>query len=383
MDETNPPKFLDLLEEYEADDIATKISEIQTSMQDIQSKLSKRRPVQRERKALNIKVKDLVEQFFNVGVRPIIANSDAKGRVLDLSKESSLLLRDILVLATSGMDAQELKGKIMDHTAKFADSVWKSSGVTHIDAVDNEDHMWQPDPTITHYEDDNGELDRFNETFFIPELGASERHRQNQHAEDDDPCAITLEYKWEGQVFFDDQNENKEEDTCGRRGEDVDMEEKVEEPPAMLQPWYNPSVSSSKSGHSPPDSDDESEGGPESDVEEGSNDMVDGHNDQLNIEPKTQTRLSSPMDAYEDDNEQLNEGGQESDVVEGSNDVVDGHDDQSDSSLSRAIEEPKRLERVMSAERAERAGRGNSGQVGVRRDTMDEDEDWDPSPLGL
>lgn len=88
-------------------------------------------------------------------------------------------------------------------------------------------------------------MDRFNESFCIPELGASEKRRQNQHAEDDDPCARTLEYEWEGQVFFGDQNENKEEDACGRRGEDVDMEEKVEEPPAMLQPWYNPSVSSS------------------------------------------------------------------------------------------------------------------------------------------
>ncbi|KAF7947578.1 hypothetical protein EAE96_008662 [Botrytis aclada] len=89
-------------------------------MEDIENKEKKRRPVKKEKKTLDIKIKELKEQVFDFGVRPTIANADTQGRTLNLSPESVLLLRKILILVTSGMEMTALRDKLLEYTNEFA-----------------------------------------------------------------------------------------------------------------------------------------------------------------------------------------------------------------------------------------------------------------------
>ncbi|KAF5872686.1 uncharacterized protein Bfra_006049 [Botrytis fragariae] len=416
MEELNPPKFLDLLEEFEADDIVTKISEVKTLMQDIESKTNKRRPVQKEKKALQTKIQELSEQFFDVGVRPTIANSKSSNdRTLNVSAESETLLRKILILVTSEMNTTAMKDKLLDYTTEFANLAWK--GITAgNNSVDCDEVMWQPDPSKVHYQDDPMELKTFNASFDVPELGSLAKHPQNRPNEGDDPCGSTVEYEWPGQVSF--QNEKDIKKQYGFEGieNDVNMRDEEEEaPPAMLSPWYNPSVSSSKSGQSPPSSDGEDGEDTESRVEPGvgrseedssedgerSTDEGEVLGGELGFGPadelEAKERSGGEEDDNDDDNDQWYEAKEKFEKEEGmDNDVVDGRDgsgfvgDDSDEGLMREIEEHREYTRALLASRASRDG-GNSALMsdgeslhgdgdGYPRG-MEMDDGWDPEPL--
>ncbi|TGO53541.1 hypothetical protein BCON_0121g00220 [Botryotinia convoluta] len=338
-------------------------------MQDTENKTNKRRPVQKEKKALQTKIQELSEQFFDVGIQPTIANSKSSNdRTLNVSAESETLLRKILILVTSKMDTIAMKDKLLDYTTEFANLAWK--GITAgNNSVDCDGVMWQPDPSKIHYQDDPMELKKFNASFDIPELGSLAKHPQNRPNEGDDPCGRTVEYEWPGQVFF--QNERDIEKQYGFEGteNDVNMGDQEEEaPPAMLSPWYNPSVSSSKSGQSPPSSDDEE-----------ANDSEDGEDTESRVEPgvgRGEEDSSEDGDKSTDEGEVLR-GGLEcgpADEVE-AKERSGGEEDDNDDDNDQWDKEKEMFERHLEALRASKAAADAkfSSLMGEKEEGMDND----------
>ncbi|KAF7877218.1 hypothetical protein EAF04_000903 [Stromatinia cepivora] len=210
------PKFREQLEQFEADDLTTKLAEIKTTLEDILKKKTNGRAHTKEKIKLKTRTQEFINLCIEFGARPQPTGNTTQK--INLSASSLQIIRRVFILVTTSGRAHDIQELAME----LRHSVILTNDVVDLEA------MWEPDKTLIEH-DNELEAKLPDIKWKAPPWKTTARYvgetgEREQDADDGFNTQIK-EFKWIG---------DEEEE----QGQDIDMEGNEEEGWATEDRWY-------------------------------------------------------------------------------------------------------------------------------------------------